>query len=337
MYAVQKLRKAVPLLLCFLSFGLNVEARPFSNSPRQTGEVVLEETVLGPKAFAVRVGSNGCTSKKSFGVSVRKESGVSERAPHYVLTINRKVPDECKAIVQDGAVIAYDLQKDLGISGNYTYTITNPVESSHPFAESHDSFLSAALKDAALPFPELKEVRPEPFEKFTVEHGFFSCLLPSDWTRSHDVPGDEKAGIYEVTLSKAGMAKPEDGEQYHFPEPMIYVGYYSTQNTAKKTYESYLADYDRLRLKNAGSARSAYKKPQKATIAGYASTITEYEVWQETPRGPLFTTRYWLKARFVIVRGREGFYVLALKSPKEFYDRCLPAFQAVVDSFVPKR
>ena len=60
-----------------------------------------------------------------------------------------------------------------------------------------------------------------------------------------------------------------------------------------------------------------------------------YEVYQDIPRGPLFTTKYWLKARFIVVKGKDGFHVLAYKSPKEFYDNYLPVFEEVVKSFKP--
>jgi hypothetical protein len=58
-----------------------------------------------------------------------------------------------------------------------------------------------------------------------------------------------------------------------------------------------------------------------------------YEVYQETPRGPLFTTKYWLKAKFIVIQGKNGFYVLAYKSPKELYDKYLPVFDEVSGSF----
>jgi hypothetical protein len=337
MSPAQKFLNSVPLLLLVLFSNLPAIARPYSLGPRQTGEVILDESVIGPKGFIIRVGSNGCTGRNSFDVSVKKEPGVSDRAPHYVLTVVRKVPDECKAIVDDGAVIAFDLQKDCGITGNYTYSLSNPVSSPHPFLQPADSFFSSALKDKALPVADIREVRPQPFEQFTMVHGYFSCLLPVDWKRSHDLDEKESSGIYQVRLTRPGMSKPEDGEKYYFPEPLIYVGYYSARNSDGKTYESFIADYERLRLKNAGSRNSSYRRAEKSTVGGHEATITAYEVFQDTPRGPLFTNRYWLKARFVVIRAREGFYVVALKSPRDFYDQCLPTFQAVLDSFKPAR
>jgi hypothetical protein len=139
------------------------------------------------------------------------------------LTIVRKTPDECKAIVEDGALIAYDLKRDLGISGNYTYVITNPVSSAHPFADTSEYYLPKIVKDAVTDLPLPREVRSEPFEKFTAAQDFFFCLLPVGWTRSYDPAGDAKAGIHQIQLTKTGLARPEDGEKFYSPHPLMYV------------------------------------------------------------------------------------------------------------------
>jgi hypothetical protein len=335
MYPFNRSLAGLLLSVSILFSTVAASALPFSAGPRSPGVEILEELVQGPQGFIIRVGSNGCTARNSFDISIKKEAGITERAPHYVLTINRKVPDECKAIVDDGAVIAYDLKKDFGISGNYTYSITNPIASAHPFRADGASFFTTVLKDAALPLPKLKEVRPLPYEKFTAGHDYFSCLVPSDWERGHDGSSDDKEGIYEIRLTRTGKARAEDGEKFYFPDPLIYVGYYASGNSQGKTYEGFIGDYRKLMRKNAGSSKSAYKQPRKTRIGRNEATITDYEVFQETSRGPLFTSKYWLKSRFVVVKARKGFYVLAYKSPKEFYDQYLPVFQAVLDSFKP--
>ena len=314
---------------------LTASATAYSTGPRAPGVEILEELVQGPHGFIIRVGSNGCTSRNSFDVTTNKESGISERAPHYVLAVIRKVPDECKAIVDDGVVIVYDLQKDFGITGNYTYSVANPVASAHPFKTDGESFFSMVVKQTAPPMPGLKESRPLPYENFTIEHDYFSCLVPSDWQRVHVGSSNDKEGINEISLTIPGKAKPEDGEKYYFPDPLIYVGYYGPGNRQGKTYEGFIADYEKLMRKNAGSPKSRYKRPERTVIGRNEATIDSYEVFQETQRGPLFTTKYWMKARFVVIKAHQGFYVVAYKSPKEFYDKYLPVFKVVLDSFKP--
>jgi hypothetical protein len=128
MDVMRRLLNRVFLFLLILFSYLSASAETYSTSPRVTGVEILQEIVQqGKQGFTVRVGSNGCTAKNSFTVSVEKVKGAIESAPHYLLTLIRTVPDECKAIVDDGELITYDLQKDFGITGNSAYSITNPV------------------------------------------------------------------------------------------------------------------------------------------------------------------------------------------------------------------
>ncbi len=98
-----------------------------SDSPRKTGEEILLEVITKPNKLIVRVGSNGCTNKNSFKVNVKKTDGLSTKSPHYVLTIVRTSADECKAIVEGGPIIIFDMEKDLGLTGHYTYSLTNRI------------------------------------------------------------------------------------------------------------------------------------------------------------------------------------------------------------------
>jgi len=111
------------------------------------------------------------------------------------------------------------------------------------------------------------------------------------------------------------------------------VGYYRKDNQQNKTYESLIKDYEELLLRREGSDRSRYEKPKEIEFGGREATEITYEVYQEVPRGPLVTIKYRLKARFIVVKGDEGFYVLAYKSPQEFYDEYSHVFEEVVETF----
>jgi hypothetical protein len=113
-----------------------------SSGPRQTGEEVLRELLMGPNKFIVSVASNGCTDKGSFKVDVKKEAGLTSSAPHYVLTLKRVEPDECKALVPEGTLVLFDLAEDLGIRGNFTYSLTNRVLALSKAAPSDESMMS---------------------------------------------------------------------------------------------------------------------------------------------------------------------------------------------------
>ena len=335
MRLIPVLSNAVIFLFCifFMLFLAPKSYAEYSHSPRQTGEAVLDELLMGSSRFVVRVGSSGCTDKGSFKVDVKKEEGLSPKAPHYVLTIRRIKPDECKAIVDDGALILFDTEKDLGIKGDFTYSLTNRVFSSSRGQLSEESLLSLIEKCLTFDFPEIKEIRPEPYETFVMERDYFTCLIPVHWKLKMDKKGSEKAGIFEIRLTKPDKAKQEDGERYFFPNPLIYVGYYTKNNKQNKTYQSFIEDYEKLVQKRQGSDKARYEKPKNIRFNGKEAQEHVYEVYQAKPRGPLFTTEYWLKAKFIIVKAKDGFYVLAYKSPAEFYDNYLSIFKEVVRSF----
>ena len=335
MRLISVLSKAIIFLICilFVLFSAPKSYAEYSKSPRQTGEVVLDELLMGSNRFVVRVGSNGCTDKGSFKLDVKKEEGLFPKVPHYVLTIKRIKPDECKAIVDDGTLILFDMEKDIEIKGNFTYLLTNRVFSSSRVQLSEESLRSLIEKYLTFDIPEIKEIKPEPYTTFMMEHDYFTCLIPASWKLKRDKEGSEKAGIFEIKLTKQGKAKPEDGERYFFPDPFIYAGYFTKNNNQNKTYESFIKDYEKLVQKRQGSDKARYEKPKNIRFNDKEAQEHVYEVYQVKSRGPLFTTEYWLKAKFIIVKAKDGFYVLAYKSPKEFYDNYLAVFEAVVKSF----
>lgn len=125
-YPVYKKDYVLPLAVSYYVYACGFTPS-ISLNPRQPGEEVLKELVAGSHTVAIRVGSNGCTDKDSFRVDVQKSHGVSPKTPHYVLTFFRVKPDECKAIVPGGTLITFDLKKNLGLGGAYTYSVSNRV------------------------------------------------------------------------------------------------------------------------------------------------------------------------------------------------------------------
>ena len=117
------------LFCAVLLVGLPVAAQSqeISRTPRELGTAVLRELAIENGKMHFRVDSNGCTDSRSFEVRISREAGITATTPHYRLTIQRTRVDECKAMLWDGVVIELDLEKDLGLSGAYTLTVTNPV------------------------------------------------------------------------------------------------------------------------------------------------------------------------------------------------------------------
>lgn len=114
-------------LIIILFFIAPLIAGQFSTGQRETGEVILNSLSVKGGILSFRTESGGCTDKKSFKVNVEAGGELPGYTRHYILTITRIIPDDCKALLDDGVVIEYDLEKDLGLKGNYAVSVKNMV------------------------------------------------------------------------------------------------------------------------------------------------------------------------------------------------------------------
>lgn len=131
---------------------------------RRTGKEVLYEALLGAKGFLVVVESNGCTQKDSFQVDSLKNKN-QDGSLHYAFTVRRIAPDECKGM-PERVIIHFDLEKDLGIKGNFTYSLTNKIfparaeeDSLYSIIEKYFSFGKASLQHKETTAPVRTESR----------------------------------------------------------------------------------------------------------------------------------------------------------------------------------
>jgi hypothetical protein len=102
-------------------------APALSRGQRELGQVILDEVSVGNGSLTFRTASGGCTNKESFRINIRKLKGISENSPHFELAVERIARDDCKALLLEGVVIVFDLEKDLGLKGPYTVSVSNPV------------------------------------------------------------------------------------------------------------------------------------------------------------------------------------------------------------------
>lgn len=99
-----------------------------SSSRQENGEIVLQSLSVADGKIVFRTETGGCTDRKSFRVNVKQVKDAAWRKkPHYRITIERVVPDYCKGFFIDGTLIEIDLEKEAGLKGDYTLTVTNMV------------------------------------------------------------------------------------------------------------------------------------------------------------------------------------------------------------------
>jgi hypothetical protein len=133
-------RKAVRIMVCavfFSSLTGTLAAQPqaektsppptLTSTQRDLGIVILEDFSIKDGVLSFRTATGGCTDKDSFKISVARGTMSSGRASHFILTIERIKPDDCKAYFPEGVVVEYDLEKDLGLTGVYVVSLSNPM------------------------------------------------------------------------------------------------------------------------------------------------------------------------------------------------------------------
>lgn len=150
---------SMAFIIVFGLFCTGAFAQPYSHGPGQKGEEILDELLLGNSMFWVTVGSSGCTGKGSFRVDVGRQEGASPAAPHYTLTIHRVASDECKAMT-GGVVISWDLEKDLGLKGSFTYSVRNRVYSVYQPLDDGESLAAIVARRLGTAVPQKPKPRP---------------------------------------------------------------------------------------------------------------------------------------------------------------------------------
>ncbi|CAN5192331.1 hypothetical protein BH10PSE2_BH10PSE2_21210 [soil metagenome] len=92
-----------------------------SSAPLESLRGVRFEPAAGtaPGVVVVRVDSAGCTSAADFEVAVSDGSPVD-------LTLTRKTPDQCEALLRDGVELRWTYA-DLGLKPGDAISIRNPV------------------------------------------------------------------------------------------------------------------------------------------------------------------------------------------------------------------
>ncbi len=116
-----------PAVVLTLTFFFLIAPGLQAQSPdaRRVGEEVLYEALLGARDFLIVVPSNGCTRKESFQVESAGQTN-PDGSIHYILTVKRKTPDECK-MMPHKEIIHFNLENDLGIKGRFTYSLSNRI------------------------------------------------------------------------------------------------------------------------------------------------------------------------------------------------------------------
>jgi len=113
------------IIISFILIG-SLSAQLLENSRNKKGEIILKNPSISNGILSFISETGGCTDKNSFKVRIEKDKKIGGFT-HYRLTVERINPDYCKAFFPEGILIRFDLEKDLGLKGNYTVSIVNRI------------------------------------------------------------------------------------------------------------------------------------------------------------------------------------------------------------------
>ncbi|WP_022854952.1 hypothetical protein [Thermodesulfobacterium thermophilum] len=115
----------------------DIKMKPeYSFLATDTGILVLRAVEVKEHKIAITVNTKGCTDKNSVKAEVNRIYKIDNQVPTYQIVFKRTEPDNCKALLPEGTVLVYDLQKEFGFQMPYTVEIKNlviPMVRDEPF------------------------------------------------------------------------------------------------------------------------------------------------------------------------------------------------------------
>lgn len=163
-----------------------------------------------------------------------------------------------------------------------------------------------------------------PFKAFSMEKGYFSCLVPADWGQERDPDKDEEYKIYEVQLlaPKTGKAPTS-----------IFVSYYAKDSGDFNGYEDFVKRNSRNVAGETKNSRENYEPVKNTTLAGRKAILLARERMVFLHPESKSDESVQLKEKLYVLPAKEGFYVLHFSAPKAAFLANQAVFEKVAKSF----
>lgn len=171
---------------------------------------------------------------------------------------------------------------------------------------------------------------PEPggrFKKYSMEHGYFNCMVPVSWSINRERERDEDYKIFEVQL----LAPKSDKSAIS-----IFVSYYAAENEDFDGYEDFIDRNSANALGETKSERENYEPVRKIKLWGRrAFELVREKMVYLHPEAKSDESAQ-VKEKMYILPAKQGFYVMHFSSPKDAFEENLPIFERVAKSFKGK-
>ncbi len=165
------------------------------------------------------------------------------------------------------------------------------------------------------------------YAKYSMDNGYFSCSVPSDWELKREKDKDEEYKIYEIEL-----VAPRSGKV----PTTIFVSYYAKDNEDFNDHNDFIARNSKNAFGETSNAREQYGPVKDITLGGRKgfSLSRERSVFLHPESKSDESAQK--KEKLYIVPAKEGFFVLHFSAEKALFDANLKVFEKVAASFKGK-
>jgi hypothetical protein len=165
------------------------------------------------------------------------------------------------------------------------------------------------------------------FKKYSMDHGYFSCLIPTAWTLEREKEKDAEYGIYEIQLLAPGAQQAPAS---------VFVSYYSKNNEDFDGSADFIDRNSTNALGETKSERESYEPVKKIKLGVRKGFELAREKLAYLHPESKSEESVQLKEKLYVLPAKEGFYVLHFSAPAGLFAENLPVFEKIARSFKGK-
>ena len=165
------------------------------------------------------------------------------------------------------------------------------------------------------------------FNKYVMDHGYFTCETPANWKIVRQEEEDAEDDIYAIELIGPAVDKAPT---------IIFVSYYGKDNEDFIDHEDFLERNSSNVLGETENDRERYMPVKEIALKGLRAFELERERKRYLYPESKSEESICIKEKLYVIPAKEGFYVLHYFASKGVYEDQLPVFDRVVRSFQPR-
>jgi len=162
------------------------------------------------------------------------------------------------------------------------------------------------------------------FKNYSMENGYFSCSVPTNWMLERDNDKDEEYKIYEIQLLAPKSEKAPTS---------VFVSYYAKDNEDFTDYQNFISRNSKNVMGETKSTREKYEPLKKTKLSGRNGFELSNEVMEYLHPQSKSDESVQMKEKMYVLPAKEGFYVLKFSAEKAAFIANLPVFEKIAKSF----